>query len=96
MVEGQWLGLKDSSELSGSRLIAQSKFLREYSGQKESLFFITLLDRYGVVAQLVEHLLCKQGVVGSSPSGSTNLGFWFGEKRPLDHGLIAQLVRARA
>ena len=27
----------------------------------------------GGVAQLVEHLLCKQGVVGSSPFASTNL-----------------------
>jgi hypothetical protein len=26
----------------------------------------------GAVAQLGEHLLCKQGVVGSIPSGSTN------------------------
>ena len=25
----------------------------------------------GVIAQLVEHLLCKQGVVGSIPTGST-------------------------
>ncbi len=28
----------------------------------------------GAVAQLGEHLLCKQGVVGSIPSGST---IWF-------------------
>ncbi len=27
----------------------------------------------GAVAQLVERLLCKQDVVGSTPSGSTNL-----------------------
>ena len=27
----------------------------------------------GAVAQLGEHLLCKQGVVGSIPSGSTNI-----------------------
>ena len=26
----------------------------------------------GAIAQLGEHLLCKQGVVGSIPSGSTN------------------------
>jgi hypothetical protein len=25
----------------------------------------------GVVAQLAEHLLCKQGVAGSNPAGST-------------------------
>ncbi len=29
--------------------------------------------RFGDVAQLVEHLLCKQGVVGSIPSISTRL-----------------------
>ena len=28
----------------------------------------------GAVAQLGEHLLCKQGVVGSIPSSSTNPG----------------------
>jgi hypothetical protein len=31
------------------------------------------LRRSGDVAQLVEHLLCKQGVVGSSPIVSTGL-----------------------
>src|SRR5690606_1314359 len=28
---------------------------------------------YGALAQLGEHLLCKQGVVGSIPTGSTTL-----------------------
>jgi hypothetical protein len=47
---------------------------------------------FGGIAQLGEHLLCKQGVVGSIPSGSTNprLGEgwggcegspWFGQKK---------------
>ncbi len=27
---------------------------------------------YGAIAQLGEHLLCKQGVVGSIPTGSTS------------------------
>ena len=31
------------------------------------------MARVGGVAQLGEHLLCKQGVVGSIPSASTNL-----------------------
>ena len=26
------------------------------------------ISEYGLVAQLVEHLLCKQGVVGSNPT----------------------------
>ena len=30
----------------------------------------------GGLAQLGEHLLCKQGVVGSIPSSSTILGEW--------------------
>ena len=35
------------------------------------LFFIAETFIAGVVAQLEEHLLCKQGVTGSSPVGST-------------------------
>lgn len=31
----------------------------------------------GGLAQLGEHLLCKQGVVGSIPSSSTNSQCWF-------------------
>ena len=38
----------------------------------------------GGIAQLVEHLPCKQGVIGSNPITSTTCG------------LIAQLVRAHA
>ena len=38
----------------------------------------------GGIAQLVEHLPCKQGVIGSIPITSTT------------HGLIAQQVRAHA
>lgn len=38
---------------------------------KEFRMFYAVL---GAVAQLGEHLLCKQGVVGSIPSGSTILG----------------------
>jgi hypothetical protein len=36
----------------------------------------------GGLAQLGEHLLCKQGVVGSIPSSSTNLldNTWFNTK----------------
>ena len=91
MVEGQSLWLKDYSELSGSQLIAQSKF-------QKRVLYTSFPTKFGVVAQLVEHLLCKQGVVGSNPSGSTNL---LGLDRKggapfLTHGLIAQLVRARA
>ena len=51
------------------------------------LFDITALQKaliyIGGIAQLVEHLPCKQGVIGSNPITSTN-------------GIIAQLVRAHA
>ena len=50
--------------------------------------------RYGGIAQLGEHLLCKQGVSGSIPLISTN-----GLRENLQariNGLIAQLVRASA
>ncbi len=42
---------------------------------------VSLREVFGGIAQLVEHLLCKQGVIGSSPFTSTN-------------GPIAQLARA--
>ena len=45
--------------------------------------------RYGGVAQLGEHLPCKQGVKGSNPFISTT-------KSGKRDGLIAQVVRARA
>ena len=32
------------------------------------------MARAGAIAQLGEHLLCKQGVVGSIPTGSTIAG----------------------
>ena len=41
---------------------------------------------HGALAQLGEHLLCKQGVVGSIPTGSTICGATFGS--------VAQVVRA--
>ena len=59
-------------------------------------------NTYGGVAQLGEHLPCKQGVKGSNPFISTRE---CGKIRETDgrpvrsgirNGLIAQLVRARA
>jgi len=41
--------------------------------EQTSLFIVHRSSfRTGAVAQLGEHLLCKQGVVGSSPISSTN------------------------
>ena len=34
------------------------------------------MTEHGAVAQLGEHLLCKQDVVGSIPSSSTIIGCW--------------------
>ena len=36
---------------------------------------------HGGIAQLVEHLLCKQGVIGSNPFTSTTKKKWEGEAR---------------
>ena len=47
-------------------------------------FFFAKERNNGGIAQLVEHLPCKQGVIGSNPITSTI------------YGLIAQLVRAHA
>ena len=35
---------------------------------------ISVIKEYGGVAQLGEHLLCKQGVIGSNPFISTRAG----------------------
>ena len=50
---------------------------------------------HGGVAQLGEHLLCKQGVIGSIPFISTRVK---GERNTVfkPNGLIAQPVRAHA
>ena len=57
--------------------------------------------KFGGVAQLGEHLPCKQGVRSSILLISTNLferRGWGRQKRDADrlHGLIAQVVRAHA
>ncbi len=45
---------------------------------------------------MVEHLLCKQGVTGSNPVGSTKATITARLLSFSNLGLIAQLVRARA
>ena len=45
---------------------------------------------------MVEHLLCKQGVTGSNPVGSTKATTTARSLSFSNLGLIAQLVRARA
>ena len=69
-------------------------FVVQFSGIRE-LIFGKRSHEYGGVAQLGEHLPCKQGVMGSIPIISTK-----GERdeRCTEnlHGLIAQVVRARA
>ena len=58
-----------------------------------SLF--TFTSSYGGVAQLGEHLPCKQGVMGSIPIISTKGERERDTPKKLN-GLIAQVVRARA
>ena len=50
------------------------------------------MGTYGGVAQLGEHLPCKQGVMGSNPIISTKVDYTTKQL----NGLIAQLVRAPA
>ena len=52
-------------------------------------------SEYGGVAQLGEHLLCKQGVIGSIPFISTMGSVVTPPLKPRN-GLIAQPVRAHA
>ena len=61
-------------------------------------------NNYGGIAQLGEHLLCKQGVIGSIPIISTSRVSEDTEgssekqrcRTGLKNGLIAQVVRAHA
>ena len=56
---------------------------------------LKVLWKNGGVAQLGEHLLCKQGVIGSIPFISTK-GEGRAKHRVEPNGLIAQPVRAHA
>ena len=48
--------------------------------------------QFGGVAQLGEHLLCKQGVIGSNPFASTNL---FGSRSDgIDEGVTEKLANS--
>ena len=64
---------------------------------------IDLQEIFGGVAQLGEHLLCKQGVIGSIPFISTNslervkcVVKGKSDTPKKSYGLIAQVVRAHA
>ena len=72
------------------------KNLKKYGGVPEAL------QTCGGVAQLGEHLPCKQGVSGSIPLTSTKTVFLLSglaninQKQTIKYGNIAQLVRAHA
>ena len=52
-----------------------------------------LFALHGALAQLGEHLLCKQGVIGSIPIGSTKFGFAsFGGAYRFLFGSIIKLI----
>ena len=97
-------GLPPSAESSRSRPLVVRKrsterLKRLRDGNEDSTFEIVRpINPNGGVAQLGEHLPCKQGVMGSNPIISTR---WRDEGRTMTlaqttYGLIAQLVRARA
>ncbi len=46
---------------------------------------LALQDQLGALAQLGEHLLCKQGVIGSIPIRSTTVPFAWRIERPTDY-----------
>ena len=71
--------MKQASESYGQLLVLTTLFNLEGA-------------RDGGIAQLGEHLLCKQGVSGSIPLISTT-GL---RKLNTKHGLVAQVVRAHA
>jgi hypothetical protein len=52
-----------------------------FAGRARGIGQRIVARREGAVAQLGEHLLCKQGVVGSIPSSSTSRSGWVGVGR---------------
>ena len=50
---------------------------------------------FGALAQLGEHLLCKQGVIGSIPIRSTNIPFAFGKLNDATGSFAKQNDRER-
>ena len=90
-------GEREDMEISSYK-----RLYRETDLTKKLLFNFEGLQRtrkYGGVAQLGEHLPCKQGVKGSIPFISTKSARPAVKRKSLvkeRHGLIAQQVRARA
>ena len=70
----------------------QGQHYERFLFKTRCLIFRVLPEIYGGIAQLGEHLLCKQGVSGSIPLISTT-GL---RKLNTKHGLVAQVVRAHA
>ena len=71
--------LSKETSVSGELIVTSWS---DFCVERSALFNLEGVSlRLGGLAQLVEHLLCKQGVSGSSPLISTN-------------GPIAQLARA--
>ena len=66
------------------------------SSKKVNTNLNVLRETNGGVAQLGEHLPCKQGVMGSNPIISTRGKKMERGYTAILNGLIAQVVRARA
>jgi len=71
-------------------LLSMTSFIRQAPAQDTCM---STLNSHGAVAQLGEHLLCKQGVVGSIPISSTRSSRLGEHDRPRI-GSVAQVVRA--
>ena len=65
------------------------KLLKTIDSKLSKCYYIQAFGILGGVAQLGEHLLCKQGVSGSIPLISTT------PNHNQNNGIVAQLVRAR-
>ena len=69
--------------------------MKKVASVSERIRELTAVAHCGGIAQLGEHLLCKQGVNGSIPFISTK-GLKGNLKPQKPYGLIAQPVRAHA
>ena len=57
--------------MSERAYLIQGQQYESFTCNRCSIFRVLALRRYGGIAQLGEHLLCKQGVIGSIPIIST-------------------------
>ena len=64
--------ISNSQSIGNSRFLSYSFLIDMLSLDRGGIYFVK--EYVGGIAQLVEHLPCKQGVIGSNPITSTNMG----------------------